>query len=163
VLEIDRDRQRITLSLKQMSDDPWAAIEGAFAPDTTVTGTVTRTVEFGAFVELQPGVEGMIHISELSDKRVNTVEDAVKVGQQVEAKVLSSDGAKRRIALSIKALTAPAHSDGGGRRGGKADRESMKKYVVKQARKGGATSGDSLGSLLDKFGGGDSDLKGGLG
>ncbi len=159
VLEIDPQRQRITLSLKQMSEDPWAVADSEFAPDSVVEGTVTRIADFGAFVELRPGVEGMIHISELSDKRVGTVDEVVKEGQTVKAKVLHADAGKRRIALSIKALTAPADSAGGRR--GKADRQDMKKYVVNESRK--PVSGDSLGSLMDKFGSGDSGLKGGLG
>jgi len=161
VLEVDAKRQRIGLSLKQLGEDPWVGVEAEFAPDTEVEGTVTRTAEFGAFVELKPGVEGMIHISELSDKRTEKVEHAVKPGQTVKAKVLSVDPKQRRIGLSIKALIAPEAS--GGPRG-KASREDMKKYVVReQTDKKKATSGTSLGSLLDKFGEGGGGLKGGIG
>ena len=125
---------------------------------------MTRTADFGAFVELEPGVEGMIHISELSDRRVGAVEDVVKPGQDVQAKVLGCDEDKRRISLSIKALTAkPDDRDGsGGRRGGKASRDDLRKYSVKDDRRT-ATSGESLGSLLDKFGGPEGGLKGGIG
>lgn len=163
VLDVDVQRQRISLSLKQMSEDPWVGASGEFAPDSEVEGTVTRTADFGAFVEIKPGVEGMIHISELSDKRVNTVEDVAKPGQTVKAKVLSVDEDKRRISLSIRALTAPASDRGGGGGGGKASRDDMRKYVVKGDTKKQATSGESLGALMDKFGGPGGGLKGGIG
>ena len=159
VLEVDANRQRLTLSIKQMSEDPWGTAGGEFAEDSVIEGTVTRIAEFGAFVEIKPGVEGMIHISELADKRVATVEDVVKVGQQVQVKVLNCDTEKHRIALSIKALTAKLGQDRGRGRG-KVDRTEMKKYVIEDHKK--PSSGDSLGSLMEKFGG-DGGLKGGLG
>jgi len=160
VLSVDRERERISLSLKQLSEDPWTTAEGAFAVDSTVEGKVTKTVDFGAFVELAPGIEGMIHISELADRRVGTVEEVVKVGQDVQARVISFDPKQRRIGLSIKALHAkPGDSRGG--RGGKASRDDMKKYSVQDTKK--ATSGESLGALMDKFGGPGDGLKGGIG
>jgi small subunit ribosomal protein S1 len=72
--------------------------------DSTVEGVVKRVAEFGAFVELTPGVEGLIHISELTDERVRRVEDVVKIGQAVKAKVLEVDEERRRMSLSIRAL-----------------------------------------------------------
>ncbi len=158
ILEVNGAKQRISLSLKQMTDDPWTGVDGEFAPDTEVEGTVTRTAEFGAFVELKPGVDGLIHISELSDRRVDSVEHAVKVGQTVKAKVLSVDPDKKRISLSIRALIAP---DPQRAPRGKASRDDMRKYTVKDSKK--ASSGENLGALLDKFGGPDGGLKGGLG
>jgi len=156
LLDIDADKQRMSLSLKQLSEDPWQNVDANYPVDETVKGTVTRTTDFGAFVELEPGVEGLIHISQLSDKRIDKVEHAVKEGQEVEAKVLDVDRKQRRISLSIKALIAPDAMPAK-----KANRQDMKKYVVsdKQARSGG----QSLGALMDKFGGGDDNLKGGLG
>lgn len=167
VLEVDPARQRMTLSLKQMGDDPWLGIEGEYAADSVVEGKVTRIADFGAFVELKPGVEGMIHISELSDKRTEKVEHVVKPGQDVKVKVLGVDPDQRRISLSIKALTAkeetraPGSGSGGGGRGGDANRDDVRKYVIANTRK--ATSGESLGALLDKFGGPGGGLKGGIG
>ncbi len=158
VLEVNAKKHRISLSLKQMSEDPWAGVEGEFPADSDVEGTVTRIAEFGAFVELKPGVDGLIHISELSDKRVDSVESAVKVGQTVKAKVLGVEPQKKRISLSIKALIAP-DPDRAPR--GKASRDDMKKYVVSESKK--ASSGESLGALMDKFGGPGGGLKGGLG
>ncbi len=164
VLSVEPERQRMSLSIKQLGEDPWHAVDATYPPESTVTGTVTRTTDFGAFVELEPGIEGMVHISELSNKRVASVEDAVKVGQEVQAMVLAVDSGKRRIGLSLKALMAP--EPGQERRGprgrsDKASRDDIRKYSVKDTRK--ASTGENLGALLDKFGGDDSDLKGGIG
>jgi len=104
VMSIDTERKRISLSLKRVGEDPWVGASVRWAEDSVVEGTVTRTTEFGAFVELVPGVEGLIHISELSDKRVMRVGEVVREGQSVQAKVLSVDEEKRRIGLSIKQL-----------------------------------------------------------
>jgi small subunit ribosomal protein S1 len=167
VLNCDPQRRRISLSLKQLKDDPWKTADSSYMPGTQVSGQVTRTTTFGAFVLLEPGVEGMIHISELAHERVPTVESKVNTGDEVTAEVLSVDPDQRRIALSIKALTeAPeprgGKGDGGrGRPRGKASRDDMRKYVVKDAKE--ARAGESLGSLLNKFGQGGGDLKGGLG
>jgi small subunit ribosomal protein S1 len=108
VINVDAKRRRIGLSIKQTSEDPWANVQSKFAPDTIVTGEVTKILEFGALVELSKGIEGMIHISELSHQRVRSAEDVVKVGDSVTVKVLSVDPKKRRIALSIKATAEPA-------------------------------------------------------
>ena len=102
VLRIQPKERRISLSIKQLQEDPWAGATDHFPEKEKVTGTITRLTDFGAFVELRPGVEGLIHISELSDKRVRTVGDAVSVGQEVEARVLGVDPEKHRISLSLK-------------------------------------------------------------
>ncbi len=164
VLDVDAQRRRVSLSLRQMQDDPWTGVDGRYEPDAEVTGTVTRTAPFGAFVQLEDGVEGLIHISELADRHVATVEDVVKQGQQVKARVLSVDPDQRRISLSIRVMTADEGGGRGGdgeRRGGrKASRDDVRKYVVKEDK---AHAHESLGSLFDKFGGPESGLKGGIG
>ncbi len=107
VINVDAKRRRIGLSIKQTTEDPWANVQTKFPPDTIVTGEVTKILEFGALVELSKGIEGMIHISELSHQRVRSAEDVVKVGDSATVKVLSVDPRKRRIALSIKATAEP--------------------------------------------------------
>lgn len=102
VMNVDPERKRISLSIKRVGDDPWTGASVRWPADAIVEGTVTRTTEFGAFVELVAGVEGLIHISELSDTRVRQVGDVVRVGQSVRAKVLEVDEERRRISLSIK-------------------------------------------------------------
>lgn len=110
VLSIEPDRQRITLSLKQMQDDPWVGASVRWAEGTVVEGPVTRTADFGAFVELAPGVEGLIHISELSDAHVRAVSDVVQEGRLVRPRVLSVDEERRRISLSLKQTGAGGES-----------------------------------------------------
>jgi small subunit ribosomal protein S1 len=102
VLKTDAARRRISLGLKQLSDNPWDLAEKQCPANSTVKGKVTKIMEFGAFVELVPGVEGLVHISELSDRRVRTVGDVVKEGQEVEVRVLRIDRQAQRISLSLK-------------------------------------------------------------
>ncbi|MCE9589537.1 MAG: S1 RNA-binding domain-containing protein [Planctomycetes bacterium] len=107
VLAVDPAKRRLTLSLKQSQGDPWVGASHTFARNTVVEATVLSTTEFGAFMELTPGVEGLVHISELADRRVNTVEDVVKPGEKHQVRVLEVDEDNRRIRLSIKAVKEP--------------------------------------------------------
>ena len=104
VLKVDSAKKRISLSLKQAGDDPWEGASVKWAPDSVVEGPVTRVADFGAFVELAGGVEGLIHISELAERRVSNVRAEVEEGKIVKARVLSVDESGRRISLSIKQL-----------------------------------------------------------
>lgn len=106
ILSIDREKKRISLGLRQMAQNPWASAESRFAKGTTATGKVSRLEAFGAFVELEPGVEGLVHISEIDHKRVNRVADVLKVGQDVEVQILEVEPKRKRISLSVKALKA---------------------------------------------------------
>ncbi|MCG3136306.1 MAG: 30S ribosomal protein S1 [Phycisphaerae bacterium] len=102
VMSVDIARKRISLSLKRVGDDPWIGASVRWAGGTVTEGTVRRLADFGAFVELAPGVEGLVHISELAPGRVQRVADVVQEGQLVKIKVLEVDEERRRIALSIK-------------------------------------------------------------
>ena len=103
VLEIDLDKQRISLGIKQMHEDPWqAAIPEAYKPGMVVHGTVTKITNFGVFVELEDGLEGLLHISELADKKVENPQDIVKPGEEVNVKILRVDLDDRKIGLSLK-------------------------------------------------------------
>lgn len=108
VIRVEPGKRRIALSMKRAQADPWAGVHESYEPNSIVKGRVTRLADFGAFVELVPGVEALIHISELSESRVRTCADVVQVGQEIEAKVLGVEQENRRISLSIKALTARA-------------------------------------------------------
>lgn len=108
VMNVDVEKKRISLSLKKAGDDPWQGAAVRWAKGSIVEGTVTRIADFGAFVELVPGIEGLIHISELSPKRVSTVGSVVSQGQAVQVKVLEVDEDRQRISLSIKQITEPA-------------------------------------------------------
>lgn len=108
VLRIDPDTRKISLSLRQLEASPWDNINDKYFIGQTLTGKVTRTADYGAFVELEPGVEGLIHISEISTQRVHRVRDAVKEDQEVTVQVVSVDATQRRIGLSMKAAELAA-------------------------------------------------------
>jgi len=103
VLEIDQEKQRVGLGVKQLAEDPWvAAIPDAYHPGMVVHGTVTKITNFGVFVELETGLEGLLHISELSDEKVDDPKDFVKPGQDIDVKILRVDTDERKIGLSLK-------------------------------------------------------------
>jgi small subunit ribosomal protein S1 len=103
VLNVDQDRKRIALGLKQLKDDPWESdIPGRYEPSDVVKGKVTKLTNFGVFVELEPGLEGLLHISELADHKVDSPEEVVKVGDEIEVKILRVDRGERKIGLSRK-------------------------------------------------------------
>jgi len=106
VIALDTVNRKLTLSLKQSGPDPWKTAASKYNKYDVVPGKVTRTVDFGAFIELEPGLEGLVHISELADHRVKSVGEVVKPGQDVEALVLEVDSEKRRISLSLKKAKA---------------------------------------------------------
>jgi len=103
VLKLDRDRRKVSLGLKQLTASPWDQAEAKYPVNHIVTGRITHLMDFGAFVELTPGIEGLIHISELSPQRVRRVGDIVQPGQEVQVMVLRVDPAQRKISLSLKA------------------------------------------------------------
>ena len=102
VLDIDRDRQRISLGLKQTQEDPWQRVISTHRPGDVLEGTVTKVVAFGAFVEILPGVEGLVHISELADHHVENPSEVVEPGSKLNVKILEIDEDRRRLSLSIK-------------------------------------------------------------
>lgn len=103
VLGIDRQNQRISLGLKQLEEDPWAAIESRYKVGQVVKGKVSKIASFGAFIDLGDDIDGLVHISQISEERVTKVKDVLKVGDEVTARVIKVDKAERRIGLSIKA------------------------------------------------------------
>ena len=103
VIDIDKQNQRISLGLKQLEDDPWKHIEERYKIGDMVKGKVTKLASFGAFVQLADDIDGLVHISQLSEEHVAKVKDVLKVGQEVEARVVKVDKTERRIGLSIKA------------------------------------------------------------
>ena len=105
ILEINPEQQRISLGLKQIEEDPWADIANLYKVGDVVTGKVSKITAFGAFVELSNKIDGLIHISQLSRDRVEKVKDVLKIGDEVEARVIKVDTDERRIGLSIKAVT----------------------------------------------------------
>ncbi|MGK2945845.1 MAG: 30S ribosomal protein S1 [Desulfuromonadales bacterium] len=105
VLNIDRENERFSLGLKQLTPDPWEAIPVKYAPGTIVRGKATSVTDFGVFLEIEEGIEGLIHVSELSQEKVESPKDFASVGDEFEAVVLNVDTVDRKIALSVKQLT----------------------------------------------------------
>ena len=105
VLAIDKENQRVSLGIKQLDGDPWAAIDNSFKVGDLVKGSVAKIASFGAFVNLENDIDGLIHISQLSEDHVEKVKDVIKVGDEIEARVIKVDRVERRIGLSIKAVS----------------------------------------------------------
>ncbi len=140
VLSVDQQRRRIALGLKQLEEDPWATdIPSKYQPGQLVTGTVTKITNFGVFVGLENGLEGLLHISELADHKVENAEEIVKVGDQIEVKVLRVDAGERKIGLSRK-------------------RVDWEDDQIEEEAEAGSVSGSSSKSSIPA-----SELKGGVG
>jgi small subunit ribosomal protein S1 len=134
VLEVDPDNQRISLGLKQAQEDPWSTIAARLKIGQMVKGKVTKLASFGAFVEIEEGIDGLVHISQISDDRVEKVKDVLKVGQEVQARIVRIDQMDRKIGLSIKAASVP-------------DEE----FVVKDEMLEGLRPGEDLVDLAGAF------------
>jgi small subunit ribosomal protein S1 len=165
VLRVDKDAKppRITLSRKQTMTNPVIEAIGTITVGGTVTGAVKRITSFGAFIEVAPGIEGLVHISEISHERLPSPEKALKIGLEVTAKVLSTDAQRGRVSLSIKALIdAPVRSSGGGgerdgRGRGRGDGFGGRDAIEPRE------ADPEMRKLLAKFGSSKRELKGGLG
>ena len=103
VLDVDPNQQRISLGMKQLTNDPWSDIDAHFKIGDIVTGSVTKLTSFGAFVDLKDGIDGLVHISQITEERVEKVKDVLKAGEEVTARVIKIDRDERRLGLSIKA------------------------------------------------------------
>jgi len=108
VLEFDKEKGKVSLGFKKAEDNPWKKVENELKVDDVVDCKIVRIVPFGAFAEIFPGVDGLIHISQVADKRIGKVEDELTIGQHVQAKVVEIDLEAQKIGLSIRALIAPA-------------------------------------------------------
>ncbi len=156
VLGVDREKKKVSLGLKQLTKDPWDDTVAQFGVGTTVTGTVKKIMDFGAFVEIAPGVEGLVHISQVATRRIGKVSEVVKEGETVRAKILQVDLEKRRVSLSMADVereeraaaaaatvaTAPAPAEGtgvpaAGGKPGAAPAKGMGKPMRKTPLKGG--------------------------
>ena len=144
VISVDEDRKRIALGLKQLQGDPWeTTIPEKYEPGKLTKGKVTKITNFGVFVELEPELEGLLHISELSDDKIENPEDIVKVGEDIEVRILRVDTVERKIGLSLK-LDAPLEEETE-----EGDGEAVKS-APREALKGG--TGGSSGPLFSMGG-----------
>jgi len=138
ILSIDRDNERISLSRKNVIPGPWSNIEEKVSIGDILEGTVKRLVSFGAFVEVLPGVEGLVHISQIADRHIGTPDEVLELDQVVKVKVLSVDAEEERISLSIKALEEEQAN------------EELKQYE-KTDEQSSFQIGDLIGDRLDKY------------
>lgn len=102
ILDVDKDKKKLSLSLKKLIEDPWTNVDIKYPVGSIVLGKVARFANFGAFVELEPGVDALVHISQISHQRINKPEDALKIGDEIKAKILDVDKENMKIGLSIK-------------------------------------------------------------
>jgi len=105
VIRVDRDRKRVSLSLRQTGGDPWERIEERYTLGQLITGRVTRIVSYGAFIEVEPGVEGLVHISELSEDKPGSAKDVIEEGEVLPLRVVRIDATRRRLGLSFRRVT----------------------------------------------------------
>jgi small subunit ribosomal protein S1 len=139
VARLDHGARRVSLSLKQLATSPWDTFAERHHSGERITGKVTRIAEFGAFVEIEPGIEGLIHVSELGTNRVRRVRDIVQEGQEVEVQIVSIDPRQRRIGLSLKALADAA-----------AQAETAEALAEMAARKEREEAGEAPGEAAPK-------------
>ncbi|WP_145542860.1 30S ribosomal protein S1 [Virgibacillus sp. SK37] len=138
ILSIDRDNERISLSHKNTLPGPWTNIEERISSGDTLEGTVKRLVNFGAFVEVLPGVEGLVHISQIANRHIGTPQEVLEVGQKVNVKVLDINESEKRISLSIKELEQE-------------QAEQEYKQYEKEEEEFGIHLGDLIGDKLNKY------------
>jgi small subunit ribosomal protein S1 len=138
VLSVDRDNERISLSHKNTLPGPWTDIEKEISKGDTLEGTVKRLVNFGAFVEVKPGVEGLVHISQIANRHIGTPQEVLEVGQTINVKVLDVNEQAQRISLSIKELEAEQ------------EKNEYKQYE-KDEDQSGFQFGDFIGDKLNKY------------
>lgn len=153
IQKIDPDTHKISLAYRDLFESPWTSAAMKYPVSSKVTGTVSKIMDFGAFVKLEPGIEGLVHISELSYKRVHRVAEVVQEGQQVEAKVLSVDPENQRISLSIKAVGPPPEMPKrDGDEGAAAEADAATAKPKKKERKVPLQGGLGRSPMGDKFG-----------
>ncbi|APH36238.1 30S ribosomal protein S1 [Bacillus velezensis] len=141
VLSVDRDNERISLSIKETLPGPWSQVGEKVKQGDVLEGKVQRLVSFGAFVEILPGVEGLVHISQISNKHIGTPHEVLEEGQTVKVKVLDVNESEERISLSMRELEeAP-----------KADQEDFRQYQAKEEPSTGFQLGDLIGDKLNKL------------
>ena len=142
VLNIDAENERISLGIKQLHEDPWSRIPQTYPRGSRITGTITKITDFGAFAEIEPGVEGLIHVSEIADEHVDDPRKYLKVGDVKEVMIIDIDLDDRKIGLSVKAV-------------GKAEAGvDYRSYLNSSSGGGGSSSGSSSSSSSSSSGGG---------
>lgn len=146
VLKVDKDNERISLSIKETQQGPWAIAAEKFKKGDIVSGSVKRLASFGAFVEIAPGVEGLVHVSQIANRHVKSPNEVLKEGQTVNVKVLEVNPAEQRVSLSIRALEEEKVEQAE-----QATRREHQQFQQENNQSLGVTLGDLFGDLKDKF------------
>src|SRR5262249_36318325 len=128
--KIEVENERCSLGIKQLQQDPWETLSERLPVGSKVNGKVTKVTDFGAFVEIEPGIEGLVHVSELKDERVENPRDVVSDGQEVDVKIIDINTQDRKVALSMKALLHEG--------------EDYREYLRQQQEGGRARLGDVM-------------------
>jgi small subunit ribosomal protein S1 len=146
VLKIDKDQERFSLGIKQLNPDPWSTIATTYRIGSVVEGKVTNLTDFGIFVELEPGIEGLVHVSEVAQGKVEDISSKVQAGQLIQAEVLNIDQEERKISLSMKAIENPAIRE---------EKMAIDSVTKKMAKATSSTMGDLLKQAQANKAGGD--------
>lgn len=146
VLKVDKENERVSLSIKETQQGPWDIAAQNFKKGDVVSGTVKRLASFGAFVEIAPGVEGLVHVSQIANRHVKTPGEVLKEGQEVNVKILDVNPSEQRISLSIRALEEEKAEQAE-----QASRREQQAYAQENNQSLGVTLGDLFGDLKDKF------------
>lgn len=141
ILAVDTDSERVSLSIKDTLPGPWTTIEGQLEPGDIIEGQVKRLVSFGAFVEVAPGVEGLVHISQIADRHIDTPGEVLEEGQAVKVKILDITPSEQRISLSIRELE----------KADKPDQKVQQEYDAPEEDHSGFSLGDMIGDQLKKY------------
>ncbi|MFC0470307.1 30S ribosomal protein S1 [Halalkalibacter kiskunsagensis] len=142
ILSVDQDSERISLSIKETLPGPWESFSGKVKSGDVLEGTVRRLVSFGAFIELAPGVEGLVHISQIANRHIGTPSEVLSEGEKVEVKVLDVNVVEKRISLSIRDLLEDEETS---------DADYQEYEATREAEPGGFSLGDMIGDQLKKY------------
>lgn len=145
VLGVDVDNERVSLGVKQLSDDPWEGLDHRFPQGSKVSGPVTSVTDFGVFVQIEEGIEGLVHVSQIANERIDRPAEHFQIGDVIDAEILSIDMRERKIGLSVRALRRTE------------ERAEMAAYMDREGDGGRFTLGDSLGAQLQNVGSRDND------
>ncbi|MFM7140920.1 MAG: S1 RNA-binding domain-containing protein, partial [Alphaproteobacteria bacterium] len=138
VLGVDVDNERISLGVKQLANDPWQALPQRYPVGARVKGPITSVTDFGVFVELEDGIEGLIHVSQISHERIDKPSQHFKVGDEIEAEITNIDPREKKIGLSVKALQRSQ------------EREEMNAYMSREGQTGRFSLEDVVGADLQR-------------
>ena len=148
VLSVNKDEERISLGYKQLQSDPWEEFAEKHYEGEIVEGTITKIVDFGAFMEIEDGIEGLIHISQLSQKHVKTADEIVTVGETRDAKILNIDPEQKRVGLSLKEIEDQVKEDSSPKESSSSQKEESNQEEEKE-ESSGATIGELVGDIFD--------------